>query len=228
MITGLSRSIRSETLLRFSTLDLDLEHMLSEDDTAKAILKVFVATFSPEAEANREFEYMERNGAFFTPRIINDAKMNEYVHKQTKASVLEPTEFIQDGRPLQMAIGMPGVLESLYFVDQSISEPLPDDEIEIEVKAIGMNYREVASAMGHLETSSFGFECSGIVTRAGCNAATFAIGNRVACVSIPYGVYSTYARTKAAFAFKINNDITFERGSCFYSCGILHRSLRLN
>lgn len=210
MITGLSRSIRSETLLKFSTLDLDSEHILSEEGTVNAILKVFTATFGPKAEKNCELEFMERKGMFLTPRIINDAEMNEYVHKQTKAYALQPSLFAQEGRPLQMAIGNPGSFDSLHFVDQSVSNSILDDEIEIEVKAIGMNSMDVTVAMGQLDTHDLGLECSGTVTKVGTGVSNFEVGNRVSSISLAGGVYSTYARTKADLTFRINDDTSFE------------------
>jgi malonyl CoA-acyl carrier protein transacylase len=91
MVTGLSRSIRSETLLKFATLDLDPECVLGQETTVNSILGVFKAIFGQKGEGNSELEFMERNGKLFTPRIINDSEMNEYVHKKTKASVLELT-----------------------------------------------------------------------------------------------------------------------------------------
>jgi NADPH:quinone reductase-like Zn-dependent oxidoreductase len=210
MITGLSRSIRSETLLKFATLDLDSDHELSEEHTVKAIIQVFEATFGVKAEPNCELEFVERGGRFLTPRIISDTEMNEYVHKQTKASVLEPTPFAQEGRPLKIAIGIHGALETFHFVDQPLEVPLPDGEIEIEVKAIGMNLRDIVSAMGQLDSLDFGLECSGIVTKTSGNVSSFTVGDHASGISISEGVFSTYARIKADFAFKINNEISFE------------------
>jgi acyl transferase domain-containing protein/NADPH:quinone reductase-like Zn-dependent oxidoreductase len=213
MVTGLSRSIRSETLLKFATLDLDSESPLSTDETAKAILEVLKATFGAKAEANCELEFMERKGAFSTPRIINDPEMNEYVHKQTKASILEPTIFSQEDRSLQLAIQTPGALETLHFVDQSASETLADDEIEIQVKAIGMNGKDLLTAMGQLDSFEFGSECSGAVVRIGQKVKDFVAGDRVACLSTSGGVYSTFARSKSSFALKVNDTMTFEEAA---------------
>jgi NADPH:quinone reductase-like Zn-dependent oxidoreductase/malonyl CoA-acyl carrier protein transacylase len=211
MITGLSRAIRSETLLKFATLDLDSRSPLSEELTIKAILNVFKATFGSQAEANCELEFMERRGSFLTLRIINDAEMNEYVHKQTTASVLEPTSFIQEARPLKMTIGTPGAFESLHFVDdEDIESLLPEDEIEVEVKAIGVNTKDLLVATDPISANGFGVECSGVVTKVGASATKFAVGDRVAGITVSRGVYSTYTRVKAAFAFKIGNETSFE------------------
>lgn len=210
MVTGLSRSIRSETLLKFATLDLDSKSVLCIEDTVNAILEVFKATFSHGVEENCELEYIERNGGFFTPRIVNDKETNEYVHKQTTASILDPTPFKQDGRALKIAVGIPGAFETIHFVDQSVEDRMSDDEIEIEVRAIGMNSRDVSAVMGQLDAHDFGVECSGIVTKVGRKVTHFTVGNRVAGISISGGVYSTYAYIKASFAFRIRDDISFE------------------
>jgi NADPH:quinone reductase-like Zn-dependent oxidoreductase len=208
MITGLSRSIRSESLLKLGTLDLDSEQCSS--GTVSTILKIFTAIFGSKAEANCELEFAERKGTLFTPRIINDEEMNEAVYKATKSSNLEQTTFSQKDRPLQMTIGAPGALDTLHFVDQLMEDTLPEDEIEVEVKAIGMNSHDVSSVTRSLQTPGFGVECSGVVTRIGSNVTNLSVGSRVACLSISHGVYSTYTKTKAAFAFHIKDDLSFE------------------
>ncbi|KAF4635682.1 hypothetical protein G7Y89_g2413 [Cudoniella acicularis] len=213
MVTGLSRSIRSETLLKFATLDLDSKSILDSDGVVDAILKVFKATFGPSAEANCELEFTERNGSFFTPRIVDDTEMNEYVHKQTKSSVLEPTLFAQGDRPLKIVIETPGALETLHFVDQLIEESLPNDEVEIEIKAVGMNSVDAAAIMGQLETSNFGFEFSGMIVKIGSKVAKFSVGDHVAGISVSQGVYSTCTRTKEALIFGIGDSISFEEAA---------------
>jgi NADPH:quinone reductase-like Zn-dependent oxidoreductase/malonyl CoA-acyl carrier protein transacylase len=210
MVAGFSRTVRSETMLKFATLDLDSKAQLSVEDTMVAILDIFKAVFGPKAETNCELEFMERQGAFFTPRIVNDPEMNEYVHKQTQASTIESAPFVQEDRPLKMTIGTPGAFETLHFVDDIVAEEaLFDDEIEIEVKAIGMNAKDVTIALGQHTSFDFGVECSGIVTKSG-SITKFAVGDRVAAISLSQGVYSTFARTKATLAFKIEEDMSFE------------------
>ncbi|KAH7364106.1 BcPKS8, polyketide synthase [Rhexocercosporidium sp. MPI-PUGE-AT-0058] len=211
MVTGLSRSIRSETLLKFATLDLDSKSKLSDEYASKTILNAFQKVFGTEVEGNCELEFMERNGSLFTPRIVNDDEMNEYVHKQTSTSVLEPTPFTRDDRPLSMAIGIPGALETLHFVDdESVEATLAEDEIEISVRAVGMTSRDLMIAMGQLDTANFGTECSGIVTRLGSGVNNVAIGNRIAAISVSHNTYSSFTRSKAAFTFKINDETSFE------------------
>lgn len=227
MITGLRRSVGSESLLKFGTLDLDPEPVLCTSSIIPTILSVFAAIFGPTAEANCELEYAQRKGSLSTLRIINDVEMNRVVYKATKLSILEPTQFSQNDRPLQLVIGAPGPLETLHFVDQSVEATLLDDEIEVEVKAIGMNIGDLQAASGLSQTSGFGVEHSGVVTKIGRNVTKFNVGNRVACISVSNGVYSSYTRTKAGFAFRIRDDLSFEAAAaipivyCTAYCGLV-------
>ncbi|AEO64476.1 polyketide synthase [Thermothielavioides terrestris NRRL 8126] len=209
MVTGLSRTIRSETALKFATLDLDAESPLSELETADAIMKVFKFVFHSGSSMSGELEFMERGGRFYTPRIVHDPEMDEYVHKQTNPSALEPTLFGEDHRALKMALSAPGALETLHFVDDPAAEqPLEADEVEIEVKAIGLNFRDGMAAKGQIPLGSCGIEASGVVTAVGSKVTAYRAGDRVAALTT--GAFATRTRTKAAFAFKISADLTFE------------------
>jgi NADPH:quinone reductase-like Zn-dependent oxidoreductase len=209
MITGLSRTIRSETAMKFATLDLDAGSPLAELDTAGAVMKVFRSVFGSNSSATGELEFMERGGQFFTPRIVHDPDMNEYVHKQTNPGILEPTAFGEDSRALRMEMSTPGALDTLHFVDDPVvGQPLEADEIEIEVKAIGLNFKDRMAAKGQIPLASCGIEASGVVTRAGTEVTSFQVGDRVAALT--HGAFATRTRTKASFAFRLPRDIAFE------------------
>jgi len=74
----------------------------------------------------------------------------------------------------------PGPFRNLLWRAAPDSEPLGDDEIEIEVRAAGLNFRDVMYAMGLLPDEAvedgfcgptLGMEVSGIVTRVGPGVA---------------------------------------------------------
>jgi hypothetical protein len=212
MVVGLSRAIRSETAMRFATLDLDSQPRLSEHKTAKAILKVLHAAFGSASSDTSELEYMERKGSFFTPRIVNDKEMNVYVHKQTNPSILEPTPFGKDDRPLKLAIHKDGVSDSPHFVDdQAAKKPLLSDEIEIEVKAVAVNYRDITILKAQGSGDELGIEVSGRVARVGSTDTRFQPGDRV--VALTRGGFATRARTKADLAFEIPEGLPFEEAA---------------
>ncbi|KAL2119996.1 hypothetical protein VTJ04DRAFT_6957 [Mycothermus thermophilus] len=210
MVTGLSRTIRSETAMKFATLDMDGHTHLSEEDTVNAVMKVFRAVFGSSSSATGELEFMERGGAFFTPRIVHDREMDEYVFQRTNPSALQPTPFGENNRALRMQMSVAGGLDTIHFVDDpAVEQPLSADEVEIEVKAIGLSYRDGLAAKGQIPLSSAGIEASGVVTAVGSDVVGFQVGDRVAAFT-PQGAYATRTRTKASLAFKLPKDITFE------------------
>ncbi|WP_298217876.1 type I polyketide synthase, partial [Halothiobacillus sp.] len=81
----------------------------------------------------------------------------------------------------------PGQLRNLQW--QSVAEPvLDDDEVELKVHAVGLNFRDVMFAMGLLgdeavengfSGASLGLECAGIITRVGARVDHVAVGDAV-------------------------------------------------
>ncbi|KAK8036282.1 Reducing polyketide synthase PKS1 [Apiospora rasikravindrae] len=214
MITGLSRTIRSETLLPFATLDLDGQATLSVDQMRRTIVKTFSTAFATSKGSTGELEFMERNGQLLTPRIINDSDMNEIVHNEINVSALRTIPFNQTERSLKLTIGDPGILETLHFTDdETLATSVGSDEIEVQVRAVGVNHRDLAAAHGKLTDTGFGFEASGVVTAVGNDVRGLQIGDRVAALAIDGGAFATKLRTKGGFAFKLPADVTFEAGA---------------
>ncbi|KAI1816678.1 ketoacyl-synt-domain-containing protein [Poronia punctata] len=212
MVAGLSRTIRSETLLPFATLDLDGRSPLPTSQAVRAIVKVFKSVFVRNSSSTGEMEFMERSGSFFTPRIINDEELNEVVFRETQPSVVQPTPFGAGDRPLKLAIVSPGALDTLHFVDDLTSEtPLEPDSIEFQVRAIGVNHRDLAAANGKLPNTQFGAEACGVVTSVGASVKGIEIGDRVAAIT--NHAFGHSVRTTADFAFKLPSNMTFESGA---------------
>ncbi|KAI3325140.1 ketoacyl-synt-domain-containing protein [Xylariaceae sp. AK1471] len=212
MITGLSRTIRSETLLPFATLDLDGRSPLPTEKLIEAIVKVFTTVFRNGSSSNGEMEFMERSGSFFTPRIINDDEMDDIIYRETKPSAVQPVPLGEGDRTLKLAIGNLGALDTLHFIDDVESEAaLESDSIEIQVQAIGVNHRDLAAAHGKLSIPEFGIEACGLVTSVGDKVRGIEVGDRVAAIT--QRAFATSVRTKAAFAFKLPGDMSFEAGA---------------
>ncbi|EKD12633.1 beta-ketoacyl synthase domain-containing protein [Drepanopeziza brunnea f. sp. 'multigermtubi' MB_m1] len=214
MVVGMARSVRSETLLKFATLDLGTSPGFSSTDTAEIIFEVLERTFSSDSPAvGANMEFQERNGALFVPRVVEDAAMNKFVHQETQPSAepdLQP--FHQPGRPLKIAIKCPGALDTIYFTDDlAVGTPLPDYEVEIEVKATSMNFKDIMISMGQLSSKSLGVECAGIISGVGCKVTDLKVGDRVSAMS--EGAYATYTRCRGTSAQKIPDSMSFEVAS---------------
>lgn len=209
LVTGLGRSVNSENShLHF--VELAIEGNLSAADTARFIDEAYQGMlFGPTGL--RETEYRGSEGMLYIPRVDEDTRLNDFIHTKTGVHKASTRRLKDDGgRALELTVNSPGLLDSLQFVDDlSVDQPLQPDEIEINVKAIGVNFKDIMIAMGQLPSSTIGCECSGIVTKVGEKAASnFCPGDRVYC--LVDGAYKTNTRTYAKATAKVPDEVTLE------------------
>ena len=214
MITGLVRTLRAENSgTRYATLDLDARTDLPTFSirAASAIVDTFKATFDFETE-QLDLEYAERDGLLYIPRVLEDRVNNDNLTASTQVSPPEIQPFYQPGRPLRMHIGTPGMLDTLRFEDDvSTKDPLPSDFVEVEPKAFGLNFRDVMVAMGQLNETVMGYECSGVISRVGSGISNFKVGDHVCTMT--KGHYANYIRLPGAIVGHVPHDMPFEKAA---------------
>ena len=195
--TGLLRTLRLENAGKiYISLDLDPRREAWTAASADAIMDVFRFTFNQARDkAHIDFEYAERDSCVQVLRVQNDIPQNIAVAPDDKDSTLEIQAFHQPGRELRMSVETPGLLDSLVFKDDpSAGNQLPNDFVEIEPKAFGLNFRDIMVAMGQLQEKTMGFECSGLITRVGPNPThNLKVGDRV-CALTTRGHWANFIR----------------------------------
>jgi len=204
MVSGLSRTLRSEGALNaFVTLDFDSSEDVHSPRLASIICDVFRLAFGSK-ERTEEKEFWSRNGTLFTPRVLDDRDMNEFVHGKIHPVTTEPTSLTDLRRPLRGSLATVGAAESLEFRhDHRIVQPLAGEYVEIQVQAVGL------SASDLKQPGKVGLECSGVVVAVGCNVPNLSIGDRVAAITTE-GSLSTVIRVPYRCAFKAPECISFE------------------
>jgi NADPH:quinone reductase-like Zn-dependent oxidoreductase len=212
LITGLARTVRSDNQgIRLVTLDLDGTHQMSPQATALLIADIYKSSFDLNTSSvGEDVEYAERRGRVHIPRLTKDIEMNEYISAATIKKTPKLENFAQVDRPLHLEVGTPGLLDSLRWVDDEAALHLEPDEVRIELKAAGVNFRDIMISLGQLEgTSRMGGECSGVVTAVGDDALTrFHIGDRVC--GWGGAAYASQPRLKALFTQRVPDDMSFE------------------
>ncbi|KAL8718302.1 MAG: hypothetical protein Q9225_004544 [Loekoesia sp. 1 TL-2023] len=188
IISGLARSARSENeQLRLATLDM--AEASDSDRIAQRALQMLDRRIN-------EDEITERNRTLFIPRVEADDTLNAKI----------PGGLGQN-RPLALKIGKVGLLETLVFGDDEklIDSQLGEDELEIEVKASAINFRDIAAAMGIIEDHKLGDECSGIVIRKGnkVDDSAFQVGDRVVAWRPGQGAHCAVVRNPASLCYKL-------------------------
>ena len=212
LTTGFARAARSENEgLKLITFDVR-----SGSSTDKRIIKaastVFSAAFSSPSTQNSmvETEYAYQDGQILIPRLIPDSRINDMITGTNQTPKAEPTLFKQSQRSLKLHVEKPGLLDSLVFVDdQRVLEKLRDDELEIEVDAFGVNFKDVFVALGQMKAATpMCGECSGIVTAVGSHCRSrFRVGDRVCAWYAT--AYANHARARASNTSRIPNSMSF-------------------
>ena len=206
LVQGFARCIREENKgLRFITVSLD-----NSKGIASMVDKITLIYRSTILDASEDFEreFVEQNDMLLINRVIEAVAVDQHVHSRNTVQppVLKPLG--QDlTRPLKLSIAAPGMLDTLEFSDDlGASLPLLDDEVELEIKASGLNFRDVLIALGQVTGDSLGGECAGIVTKAGMNTRVRP-GDRV--VAFIEGSFATAGRCKGSRVCTIPDEVSF-------------------
>lgn len=211
--TGLLRTLRLEDISKqYISLDLDPNHDPWTTTTIDVILKVFDATFNNSRDKSlKDYEYAERDSVVLVPRVHSDPAEADRIGVKSTNQVPQLQPFHQPGRALRMDVGTRGLLDSLTFSDDpSAADPLPDDFVEIEPRAFGLNFLDIMVALGQVQQKVMGMESSGIITRMGSRASqVFRVGDRV-CALTTKGHWANLVRIHWQAVAHIPDDMTFE------------------
>lgn len=206
MVAGFSRALRSEySQLRFTTLSLEGSQP-SLEKSAETVFEVMKRTVAFPL-GDYEPEFAERDGCLCVSRVIGAKDLNETI-RTGSAPQQRSLRSLKSTPPLTLSIATPGMLDSLEFhEDMEPSTPLAFDEVEIEVKATGVNMRDCLMSLGQLSDFNLGSECAGVVRRAG-QESEVKCGDRVS-VCTTKGTFKSLVRCKESSVVKIPQNMTF-------------------
>ncbi|KUI56669.1 Lovastatin diketide synthase LovF [Cytospora mali] len=217
MFTGLARSIRGEVPgVKLMTVDLD-----PDSPHSSSIRNILRAVKLQDKDSNIEHEFVERNGGLHVVRVMPDERLSKLLSSAVQkpdavVSEESPTPQLlkQGDRPLKMELRKTGDLESFVFRDEDeTSTPLGNDEVEIEVKAVGLDPYDMAIAVGQIWDTHLGIECSGVVSRVGSDVFNVSAGDRVVTFGISPNWYKTYFRSHQGIVQKLPDNMSFEDGA---------------
>ncbi|KAI0152762.1 putative polyketide synthase [Xylariaceae sp. FL1272] len=217
-ILGLARSALNETGgLRFVTVDVqdDLE---TGDVThvVKTLSKLITSseTLAETPQTFKDIEYVVKGGKLHISRVVPETQLaNTFSSKGANEAKLEDSQFHQADRPLVMQLAQPGIMSSLRFVDnKDIRQDVEIDpnDVEIEMHALSMNFKDVYVALGQSEaTQTMVGEGAGFITRVGSNFAnTFSVGQKVT-VATSRSPYASRTRANGNLVYPIPASMSF-------------------
>ncbi|KAG8528377.1 putative Hybrid PKS-NRPS biosynthetic cluster [Bacidia gigantensis] len=208
MITGLARAARSENEdLRLVTLDFSMK--AGSQKISDRALQVLGRRLG-------EDEFAERDGKLLIPKLEPDTARNSKLPSNNRGEAR--FELFDQERPLSLKIGKVGLLDTLAFTEDTsiLDNVLGADEIEMDVKASAINFRDIAASMGIIDDFRLGDECAGVIRRIGSAVDTlsFKEEDHVVCWRPGQGAHSSVLRSPADVCHKIPN-MTFANAASF-------------
>ncbi|KAI0434399.1 polyketide synthase [Xylaria sp. FL1042] len=163
---GLSRALMLEQpALRYCVLDigrLDDLYLVSTFDNIQRALYTF-----PQID-DKEFVQVDR--ILFTSRFIPCHDTNRLLRRRMKfEDPIQKQNLITTG-PARLTISRPGVTETLHFQQiREIQTAPPAGFIDVEIKAVSLNAKDIYNISGHVETKggTSALEFCGVVRSVG-------------------------------------------------------------
>ena len=154
---------------------------------ATAVGQLVAEVIAPETESQIAF----RGGIRQVPRLARAPMRQSAVRK-----------------PERLEMGRPGVLDDLALVPLARRAPGPG-EVEIEVHASGLNFRDVLNALGmRSDDQPLGGECSGRIAAVGGRVLGLAVGDAV--VAVCPDCFASFVTTSAELVLPKPAGLTFE------------------
>ncbi|KAI1770343.1 hypothetical protein F4818DRAFT_455735 [Hypoxylon cercidicola] len=211
---GVARTLRAEQVPGLCTLEIDA----GEPQFADLVLGVFekvrteedVGTLAPDRE------FAVENSQVCVPRY-HPFSLTDCLKKsdsQAKESSIGNTR-------TALNVGKTGSMETLHWVDEPLALELPNDHVEIEARAVGLNFRDVVLARGIIGSSTpgripLGYEFSGIVSKVGSAVTNLVPGDRV--MALCNGCLATKNVAPAEIVMKIPDNLAFEAAATIPVC----------
>lgn len=202
MFSGFIRTLANEVNTnRVQLIDLcaaELEHPLTESLIESLIDELSLGSAETEV-------VLTAKAGRFVPRLHTGhdeyAGVVEIAEESPSGDGVKPSDH---GHTVQLNFSQPGQLRNLQW--QAVpARLLSEDEVEIEVEATGLNFRDVMYALGLLSDeaiengfagATIGLECAGKITRLGKRVTGFVVGERV--VGFGPACFANRVVTKAA------------------------------
>lgn len=224
---GAAKTARSELGVRLATLEID-ERESRLPELVVGILQKMRRQAGDKAgqdQLNVDFEYAVVDGVVCTGRYHPFSLRDELTTASTN-----PTSPGGDSscliRPMltrkRVDIGRPGLMDTIRWIEEPMSPELESDHVEIDVRCVGLNFRDVVLANGMLslpgETDAqLGAECTGVVARVGRDVPELAVGDRVMALNTG-GLLASRVVLPSPLVSKMPANASFEEAVTIPAC----------
>lgn len=182
-----------------SVIDLPADISHSDIQTLSAIIE-------SDTEEN---EWAIRSGNAYVARI-GHLSLEKNVLAEDSKKMIPAAEL-----PFEAVTDEPGLLSNIVLREKQLQLP-SESEVIIEVKALGINFMNLMSALGIYPGKERGFatlgiECAGIVTAVGSAVSHLKVGDKV--MGMAYHTMSSHVIAEASLMRKIPEGLSFEEAA---------------
>ncbi|KAF2180972.1 putative polyketide synthase [Zopfia rhizophila CBS 207.26] len=211
LVAGFARTARSEHEdLGFVTVDIQDDCSMNVEQIASIAANIICSSPKDEFDVrSAECEYMISGGKLHIPRLVANPKVDNVLSTPDDEVIPDMVPFHHPDRSLSLHVKSPGLLNSLQFMEMETFQPIGADEVEIEVHACGINFKDVWVALGQMKPKdSFVGECAGVVTAVGKSfIEKYNVGDRVCALTAT--PYASKARAHGDAVHRISDSISF-------------------
>lgn len=211
LIHGFFRTIRAEDRgTNLTTLDLESPESPS---SYAAVERALRAMLKPASKTDIESEFVERRGVIYVNRIVPDAALNQARSSERRGADLVQKSLHDIDAVAMLRAERKGTLDALCYSEMSTGAlPLEKNNVEVEIYAAGLNFKDVAVTMGIVPENEYllGIEGAGIVRRVGDSddAQQYKIGDRVAVLK--NGTFANRIQVPVQRVHRIPDSLSFE------------------
>lgn len=214
LTNGFLRTVRSEATEKHIVALAIEQNGPNLDEQAAYIIDAIKCSFEDDS---KETELIVRDGKIMTARAVERKAVNETV--QTLIAPQLTYEQWSPGSALKLGLKAPGMLDTLeYLEDHTHGRVLGPQEVEVEMRAWGVSFRDVFVALGRIEDDDLGYDGSGVVTRIGPECEHIRLGDRV-CMISPSCMRS-HAITHEALCAVIPGSVSFIEAASIVAPGV--------
>ncbi|KAI3541422.1 PKSN polyketide synthase for alternapyrone biosynthesis protein [Colletotrichum filicis] len=209
--TGLLRTIRTEVpQIVLPHLDLSMTSELGPEEQTNLAMEVLSLSRKDLYKGkNNEMEFLESGGRLLIPRAVADLPSDHELALRSGQLKSVPGGLWAagepgDSTPLKFDVAGSGV----WIADTTQSEPLNNEEIEIQTSHICINGSDLTRSSGQFGTT-MATEALGRVVRLGSEVPNLKIGDEVV-VLVDESAFKTHIRQHFSLVQKIPDDVKSE------------------
>jgi acyl transferase domain-containing protein/NADPH:quinone reductase-like Zn-dependent oxidoreductase/2-polyprenyl-3-methyl-5-hydroxy-6-metoxy-1,4-benzoquinol methylase len=194
---GAIRSIRSEFCMDFATCEVD-----NIDSSVSKVVQVFEKFLNC-----RQYETQQQNYEYVASKDM--VYISRFYPFSLSKELQTPVTASEKESALNLTIAKYGRLGTLQWTPRPFRE-LGSDEVDIDIGAVGMNFKDILIAMGIVgsNSASLGLEGAGIVKNVGSEVTNMVVGDRVLVFGA--GCFSTSLIVPETLCAKIPDDLSLE------------------